>query len=356
MAAEVRCRGRLDASAAFAVPATLQASLMARLDRIAAAKEVAQVAAVFGRDFTHAQVQAVAGLSEPALLHGLQQLVVAGLAVSRSSGAETSYSFKHALIRDTAYGMLLRGRRRELHARAAATLAAQSPLLAERQPELLAHHFTQAGLAEPAMNHWTHAARRALARSALTEAIGHLRQALDLLPALPEGRVRQARELELQSMLGGTLFAVQTWSEAAIEAYTRAQALAEQLGEIEAIVRVNATLVTYQLGRCRYDEAGILAERLLGIAVREDSDDLRMIAHRSLGACRHWTGRFAEGQDHCDRALQFYDPPRHRQLATMVASTSPATLPCLGVGHAHPRLSGTSPGAVRSRVSILLRR
>ena len=233
----------------LAVPTSLQASLMSRLDRIPAAKEVAQVGALFGREFPQTLLTAIAGLPESTLLHGLQQLVDAGLASKQGSSPEASFTFKHALVRDTAYGMLLRSRRRELHAAAAAALEAQSPELRERQPELLAHHYMQAGLAEPAIDCWTRAGRRSVARSAMVEAVAQLRQALELVPELPEGHARYRQEMELQATLGGVLFAVQAWSGGqAAQAYARAQELAEQLGDIEVTVRVLAGFVHYHMG------------------------------------------------------------------------------------------------------------
>ena len=235
----------------LAVPATLQASLQARLDRIEAAKEVAQAGAIIGREFSHALLIAVAGLPEPKLLHGLQQLVEAGLATSRGTPPDASYTFKHALVRDTAYGMLLRGHRRELHARAAAALEDQSPELREVQPELLAHHYTEAGLIELAITYWAKAGRRSVARSAMIEAAAQLRQALRLVPELPEGSVRLRQEQELQGALGGVLFALQAWSGGeAVHAYTRAHELAEQLGDVEAMIPLLAGLVTYHIGHC----------------------------------------------------------------------------------------------------------
>jgi class 3 adenylate cyclase/tetratricopeptide (TPR) repeat protein len=303
----------------LAVPATLQASLMARLDRITAAKAVAQIGAVFGREFSHSLLSAIANLSEPALVHGLQQLVEAGLASRRGTPPDVTYTFKHALIRDTAYGMLLRSRRRELHAHAAAALEDLSPELIEQQPELFAHHYTLAGLVEPAIAFWVKAGRRSVARSAMIEAAAQLRQALELLPELPEGPARLRQELELQSMLGGVLFASQAWAGGwAVQAYARAQELAEQLGDVEATIRVLAGLVTYHIGKCQYRDAGEIAVKLLEIAEREKTSSVKLIAHRCMGVTLHWTGEFAGALDHFDRVLSLYDPARDRQLATVV--------------------------------------
>ena len=178
---------------------------------------------------------AIGDLPQPALLRGLGQLVEAGLASRQGTPPEASYTFKHALVRDTAYGMLLRSRRRELHARAAAALEDQSPELREQQPELLAHHYSQAGLVEPAVIYWATAGRRSVARSAMIEAVAQLARAIELVPALPEGPSRVRQELELQGTLGGALFALQAWGGRAVQAYTRALELAEELGDVEAI-------------------------------------------------------------------------------------------------------------------------
>ena len=306
-------------SLALVVPATLQASLMARLDRLTAAKEVAQVGAVFGREFSYLLLKAVARLSEPALRHGLQEIVEAGLASRRGTPPQATYTFKHALIYDTAYGMLLRARRRELHGRAAAALEDQTPELRERQPELLAHHYTQAGLIEPAIAYWAKAGHRSVARSAMIEAAAQLRQALQLMPALPDGSARLRQELELQATLGGALFASQSWANRpAVEAYMRAQELAHQLGDIEAVVPINAGLVTYFIGQGRLRDAREISVKLLGIAEHGKGSSVQLIAHRCMGVCLHWTGEFAAALEHFDRVVSLYDPARHRQLATVV--------------------------------------
>jgi class 3 adenylate cyclase/predicted ATPase len=303
----------------LAVPASLQASLLARLDRIPAAKELAQIGAVLGRKFPLTLLRAIAGLPEPALLQGLQQLIDAGLAIRDGSPPEANYSFKHALVRDTAYGMLLRSRRRELHASAADALEDQSPELRERQPELLAHHYTEAGLVEPAIAYWAKAARRSVARSAMIEAVAQLRQALALVPELPEGPARLRQELELQGTLGGVVFELQSWADGlAAQAYTRALELAEQLGDLEAMIPVLSGLVTYHIGQCQYRTASDIAVRLLEAAKRSNHPSVQMIAHRSMGVCLHWTGEAAGALQHFDRVVSLYDPARDRHLATLL--------------------------------------
>lgn len=303
----------------LAVPASLQASLLARLDRIPAAKELAQIGAILGREFSHTLLTVIADLPELTVHHGLQQLVNSGLAIRDGSAPEANYIFKHALIRDTAYGMLLRSRRRELHARAADALEKQSPDLRERQPELLAHHYTEAGLVEPAIAFWVKAARRSVARSAMIEAAAQLRQALALVPELPEGQARLRQELELQGTFGGVLFELHSWADGlAAQAYTRALELAEQLEDVGAMIPVLSGLVTYYAGQCQYRTASDIAVRLLNAAERGDDPSMQMVAHRSMGLCLHWIGDATGALGHFDRVLALYDPERDRHLATLL--------------------------------------
>jgi class 3 adenylate cyclase/tetratricopeptide (TPR) repeat protein len=306
-------------NASFAVPASLQASLMARLDRIPLAKEVAQVGAVFGREFPYSLLAIVAALPEPTLQRGLQQLIDSGLATRGGSRAEPTYIFKHALVRDIAYNMLLRRRRRQLHSIVAGTIQEQLPELGQRQPELLAHHYTQAGLAEPAIEYWRKAADRSAARSALVEAVAQLRQGLALVPDLTEGPSRHRQEMVLQTSYGGALFALQAWTGGVAErAYTRALELAEQLGDVEASASILAGRVTYHIGQCQYSEATDISRRLLRIAKDQDSPRAHLIAHRCMAVCLHWTGDFIGALEHFDAVLGLYQPSRDRQLAAIL--------------------------------------
>jgi class 3 adenylate cyclase/predicted ATPase len=301
------------------VPASLQASLMARLDRIPDAKELAQIGAVLGREFSFTLLRAITDLPEATVLHGLQQLVSSGLATCDGAPPEATYVFKHALVRDTAYGMSLRSRRRVLHAKAAEALEKQSPELEDREPELLAHHYTEAGQVEPAIACWAKAARRSVARSAMIEASAQLRQALALVPQLPEGQARLRQELELQGTFGGVLFELHSWADGlAAKAYTRALELAEQLEDVAAMTPVHSGLVTYYVGQCQYRTATDIAVRLLGAAERGDDASTQMVAHRSMGVCLHWTGNATGAVEHFDRVLALYDSDRDRHLATVL--------------------------------------
>jgi predicted ATPase len=189
----------------LAIPATLHDSLMARLDRLAAAKTVAQLGATIGRTFTYELLQAVAPLDEATLQHGLQQLVEAELVYQRGVASQATYIFKHALIQDTAYQSLLKSTRQQYHQRIAQVLAEQFPEIAETQPELLARHYTEAGLNEQAIPYWQQAGQRAVTRSAYREAAVCYEQALEALQHLPGGREAHAEAIDLRFNLRNVL-------------------------------------------------------------------------------------------------------------------------------------------------------
>jgi class 3 adenylate cyclase len=201
----------------LAIPSTLHDSLLARLDRLAPVKETAQIGAAIGREFSHALLAAVADRPESELRTDLDQLVSSELVFRRGSPPEATYSFKHALVQDAAYGTLLKSKRQQLHARIAKVLEEQFPETAEAQPELLAYHCTQAGLVEKATHCWYNAARQAMARSAMVEAAAQLTQALDLLAGLPSSADRDHKELDLQIALGAALIATKGWAVPEVE-------------------------------------------------------------------------------------------------------------------------------------------
>ena len=191
----------------LAVPATLHASLMARLDHLGpSVKEVAQIASMIGREFSYQLLFMVAGRSDRVLVNALDQLTDAGLMFGRGRPPEATYLFKHALVQDAAYGTLLRARRQKLHADLARAIEEHFPDRAETQPELIAHHLTEAGQTEPAIRAWLRAGRKSFSRSGMIEAVAQLRKGLELTGGLPEGRDRWRLELELQLALGGALF------------------------------------------------------------------------------------------------------------------------------------------------------
>ena len=283
--------------AAQAVPATLHASLMARLDRLGpTAKEIAQIGAVLGREFAYELIEPVAQRPERELQVGLDQLSGAGLLFCRGTAPHASYLFKHALVQDAAYSTLLRGRRQELHARAAAALEQHFADLVERQPELLAHHLTAAGNTERAVEQWLKAGRHAAARLAYLEAIAHLERGLGLLHSLPESPVRNGREIELQLALGLCLFTAKG-AVAAKLPYMRAHELAESSGAPQQ--RFEALYGVWQSTNSSGGSAASspLSERLLRMAEREADDGLRLQAHHSA-----WTTCLRRGSGKNSRA------------------------------------------------------
>jgi predicted ATPase len=181
------------------VPRSLQAALTARLDRLPAAKQVAQIAAVIGREFPQDLLGAISSFTAQFLEQGLEDLVASGLAVRRGISPNATYAFRHALLRDAAYGMLLRGPKRDLHARIAAVLEDRFPELVEQDPAVLAQHCTQAGKAEQAIGYWIKAGRKSIARSAINEAAAQFQHGSDLLPELPDGPLRWRLDVELKS-------------------------------------------------------------------------------------------------------------------------------------------------------------
>jgi class 3 adenylate cyclase len=215
---------------ALAIPTSLNASLLARLDRLAPVREVAQIGAALGRQFSHALISAVAPMPQPQLDDALAQLLHAELIFRRGTPPDAEYTFKHALVQDAAYGTLLRDRRHQLHGRIAATLEQQFPEIAETQPERLARHCAEAGLVEKAVGYCLKAGQQAVARGTMTEALAQLRKGLEILAGLPDGTARQDKELDLQIALGHALDTTKGLAALeAGEAYARARRLAEQL-------------------------------------------------------------------------------------------------------------------------------
>ena len=296
---------------ALSVPATLHASLMARLDRLGqAVKEIAQIGAVLGREFAYELIEPVAQCPEKDLQAALDQLGDAGLLFCRGTAPHATYLFKHALVQDAAYSTLLRGRRQELHARVAAALEAHFADLVERQPELLAHHLTSAGDTERAVEQWLKAGRHAAARLAYLEAIAHFERGLRLLRTLSESPARDGREIELQLTLGLCLYTAKG-AVAAKPAYTRALELAESSGAPQQ--RFEALYGVWQSTNSSggITAASPLSERLLRMAEREGDDGLRLQAHHAGWTTWAFAGDPARARQHADAGRLLYDPTKH---------------------------------------------
>ena len=310
-------------SPALAVPASLHASLMARLDRLGPAKEVAQIGAVIGREFPHALIAAVARKGEPELRSALDRLIDAGLLFRQGVAPHATYLFKHALVQDAAYGTLLREPRRALHARIAETLESQFAEIAERQPELLARHCTEAGLIEKAVGLWGKAGQRSLQRSALVEAVEQLTRALNELSTFPATPALRQREIRLQAALMNALMHTKGYSapetRAAIE---RAHLLIEQADAVgepieDPLLLFSVLYGFWVLSYLAFNGTVLrqLAAQFLALAEKKQATIPLMVGHRLVGTSLLWTGDVAQSRRHFDQAMTFYDQTQHRPLA-----------------------------------------
>jgi class 3 adenylate cyclase len=301
---------------ALAVPPTLHASLIARLDRIgAAAREVAQIGSVLGREFSYELIEPAAQRSEAELQTALTRLADAGLLFCRGAPPHATYQFKHALVQDTAYGTLLRTRRQELHARVAAVLEEQFSDLIDRHPELLAHHLTGAGKTARAVDQWLQAGRHAAARSSHLEAIGHFGRGLAFAASLPQGAERDRREIQLQLGRGVSLLTAKGFTSAeAVEPFSRARDLCETTGDTDnlfpALWNVWLTTAARNLNVSRP-----LSDRLLTLAATRNDRTLLLEAHHCTWANRLLLGEPEPALAHCDHGRSLYDFDRHQSLA-----------------------------------------
>jgi len=300
----------------FAIPATLHDSLMARLDRLVTAKAVAQYAAVIGRQFAYDLLSMVSQLDAATLQRELGRLVEAEIVYQRGLPPQSTYVFKHALIQDTAYESLLKSTRQQYHQRIAQVLEAQFPETAEAEPELLAHHCTEAGLIAQAVGYWQKAGQSAVQRSAHAEAIVHLRQGLELLKMLPETPQRAQRELNMHIALGASLLAVKGYGAPEVgQTYTSARQLCQSLEEPHQIFSVLRGLWNYYNVRAEHQTAHTLGEQLLTIAQQAQDAAMLVAAHRALGATLFQLGAVACAQTHCAQGIALYDPKQHRASA-----------------------------------------
>jgi class 3 adenylate cyclase/predicted ATPase len=294
--------------AAQSVPATLHASLMARLDRLGpAAKEIAQIAAVLGRAFAYELIEPVAQRPQKELQAALDQLSEAGLLFCRGTAPHASYLFKHALVQDAAYSTLLRGRRQELHARVAAALEAHFADLVERQPELLAHHLTAAGLPAQAIIYWHRAGERAVQRTANQEAIAHLRTALAQLGQFPDTPERAKQELALQRLLGQASFANKGYaSPDAGSAFSRARELCAAIGDDGSIYPVLFGIWLFQQTGAYHTNAQATANEILERAGRTNNTGARIAGNLAVGLSALHLGTLVQARSHLDKAIEYY--------------------------------------------------
>jgi class 3 adenylate cyclase/predicted ATPase len=314
---------------ALAIPSTLQDSLMARLDRLAPVKEVAQVAACLGREFHHQLLAAVAPLPEAELTAAVERLVGAELLFRRGVPPDASYTFKHALVRDAAYASLLKSRRRQYHARIARVLEERFPETAQTQPELLAQHFAEAGLIEEAIDYWHDASQRGIGQSAMEEAATQAAKGLELLQSLEPGPSRFRRELNLQLSLASALNAIKGHGTPEVrETYARAVELAKQLEDTSRLFPALDGLTTCHFSRAELAEADKLAKEFLNLAERTEDLAAQLIALSEVGIVRLALGDLSGARQNLERALGLYDPVRHGSLR-LTYSFDPRVI-CLG--------------------------
>jgi class 3 adenylate cyclase/tetratricopeptide (TPR) repeat protein len=294
---------------ALAIPASLQASLLARLDRLAPVREVAQIGAALGRQFSHELIAAVAPMRQPQLDDALAQLVRAELIYRRGAPPDAEYTFKHALVQDAAYSTLLRSRRQQLHARVVATVEDRSPEIVAAQPALLAHHCTEAGLTEQAVAYWLAAGRQAWARSSAAEAVALLRRGLALVPALPDGDRRRETELDLQIALGQALIMNRSWGAPELdEVHARARELALTLNRPRALLFALWGQWTDHWARADLRRARRLAAELRELGDTTGNVPMQVLGCDAEGLTCFNLGELTAGRQYLEKALALYDP------------------------------------------------
>jgi class 3 adenylate cyclase/predicted ATPase len=299
-----------------AVPSSLHDSLMARLDRLAPLREVAQIGAAIGREFSYDLLVAVTGRSDDALRDALRELTSAELVFARGEPPQAVYTFKHALVQDVAYSTLLRGRRAEIHGRIAAALRERHPDLVQHQPEIIAHHLTEADLPLEAIRSWLKAGQLAAARSANIEAVAHLRRGLDLLPHLPAGVERDSLELDLQTVLGPASNGMKGYAAPeTMAAFERAQELIQRTGERSHADAVLTGLFVGYFNLAEFQKAHRVATEFLDAAQHQSEAAPKCIGHRMVAASLNAMGEFPAALPHAEAALALYDPERHGPAA-----------------------------------------
>jgi predicted ATPase len=299
----------------LAIPSTLQDALRARLDRLTEGKVVAHLGAVLGRTFAYELLRAVAPLDELALWRGLVQLVQAEVLYQRGVPPQAMYTFKHALIQEAAYQSLLKRTRQQYHQHIAQVLTEHFPETAATHPEVLARHYTEAGLQAEALPYWHQAGQRAIARSAYAEARYHLTTGLEVLASVPETPTRHQHELDLLVALTRVLQHAKGGAASELEpVLTRAAALCQQVGEFPQRFVVLDALSFFHFVRAEYQAAQAVGEQFLDLAKGHHDPLQLLIAHNRLGQILIALGAFAPARTHLEQALALFDSRWHTTL------------------------------------------
>jgi predicted ATPase len=334
------------------IPTTLHDSLMARLDRLASVRLVAQIGAAIGRQFPYVLLRAVSALPEDELRAALARLVTSELVFQRGTPPDAIYSFKHALVQDATHSSLLRSARQQLHAQIAAALEAHSPELMDSQPELFAQHYAEAGLVEKSIAYWDKAGHRSTARSAMAEAAAQFHRGIDQLGLLPDTPERQRQELEFRSALGAVLQVVKGFAAPETgRTYARARELWEQLGAPAEFLRVPFGQSLYHMNRGELDLALRFDEDLLGLSRRRNDSAGLFLGHQSFGRNLLFSGRFALSRSHLEEAVALYDPNFPRRLVHQ-SGTSPQVASQAFLGNVLFCLGYPDRALARSNASI----
>jgi predicted ATPase len=291
----------------LAIPTSLHASLLARLDRLAPTREVAQIGAALGRSFSHELISAVAGMPQQQIDEALTQLTNHELIFRRGTPPDAEYTFKHALVQDAAYSTLLKTRCHQIHSKIATTLEENFLDMATAQPALLAHHCTEAGLVEKAVGYWLKAGQQSIARAAMTEAVAQLEKGLELLPTLPNLTKRQHYEIDLQITLAHALMAAKGLAAPEPgEAFARARQLSEQLGEPRQVGTILTGQWIFRLVRGELDQAERHAEEMLRVG---QDDEMWTCFGSSFSGCTcHFLGKFLDARVYLEKSLGLWDP------------------------------------------------
>jgi class 3 adenylate cyclase/tetratricopeptide (TPR) repeat protein len=308
------------------IPATLRDSLMARLDRFTSVKEIAQIGAAIGREFSYELIAAAAPMLQAQLDDALERLSESGLAFRRGTPPDATYTFKHALVQDAAYNSLLKSRRRELHSTIAGAIEQRFPNVKTTEPEVLAHHLTAAGLTEAAIPLWRAAGELALKRMALIEATAHLDEGLELVATLPRSSQRDTSELGLRTLLGTAWIALKGW--AAPEIWTTlhpALALVKSLERPDALTPIFWGLTSNVLTQGRVGDSLPWVEEMLVIAKATDHVDLLVAGHARACSCYRYAGELTKALEHADKVVALYDDAKHHHLADIL-NHDPKTL------------------------------
>ena len=340
----------------LAIPSTLQDSLMARLDRFAPVKDVAQIGAVIGREFSYRLLATLSPLDETALQEALSQLIGSDLVFRRGTIPNATYSFKHAFVQEAAYRSLLKSKRQQLHAKVAGALREGFPELVETQPEILAHHWTEAGLTSEAIGCWKRAGELAAERSAAAEAAAHLRRGLDLLRTLPGSGERNEHELDFLAALGSLLMITRGHGHAEVATvYRSARDLCRSVGDTSHLAPVLHGLRLHLMLRAELTSAREVAQELLALGEDTGDTDCLVEGQRSIGVVRFFAGEFQAARDHLERGIALYDAVAHGRHALRYAE-DPASICLTFVGRALWMLGYPDQAVERSEQAIAVAR